>query len=106
MNGAASLAMSLCERIACSKSLPTTAPPPSVAGPPTNKSARAAAAGRADESTAAAHATAVPVHRAGRHSGSAEKLSRCKFSRIALSENSHSDKGARNLEATASLTSF
>jgi hypothetical protein len=27
----------LCERMACSRSLPTTCPPPSVAGPPTNR---------------------------------------------------------------------
>jgi hypothetical protein len=72
-----------------------------VAGPPTKSRARAGSEDSVDDSTVAAHAMAVPVHRAGRHSGSAEKLSRCRFSRIALRENSHSDKGARNLEAAA-----
>mmetsp|Transcript_13764 Transcript_13764/g.45514 ORF Transcript_13764/g.45514 Transcript_13764/m.45514 type:complete len:206 (-) Transcript_13764:588-1205(-) len=96
MKGAASFTISLCDLMACSKSLPTTAPPPSVAGPPTNKSARAGADGHVAARSVAAHAMAVPVHRAGLHSGSAGKESRCNPSRIADSVNSHSDKGAKN----------
>eukprot|EP00982_Pelagococcus_subviridis_P003654 27458-Pelagococcus_subviridis.AAC.6 len=68
--------MSLCERIACSRSFPTTCPPPSVAGPPTKSIARAGCDGTELDSSVAATATAVPVHRAGRQSGSALNGSR------------------------------
>ena len=98
MNGAAPLAMSLCERIAVSSSLPTTWPPPSVAGPPTNSNARAGVLETEDASSVAATDTAVPVHLAGLQSGRALNESRESSSSTDVSWNSQSARGTRNLD--------